>query len=83
MERLVMVLDSKYNGARAHVVAEARGPKEDAFIQYEYVRLLLDGTSYIKESWFRQRLTASITFKTKKDNCTGLELADLLARPLC
>ena len=81
MERLVMVLDNKYNGARAHIVAEGHGPLEDALLQYEYVRLLLDGTSYISPSWFRQRLASSIIFQTKKDNCTGLELADLLARP--
>jgi len=81
MERLVMVLERHFNGARAHVVAEARGPLEDALLQYEYVRLQLDGTSYISPSWFRQQLATAIEFKTKKENCTGLQLADLLARP--
>lgn len=81
MERLVMILEKDFNGARAHVIAEARGPREDALLQYEYVRLQLDGTSYISTSWFRQQLAPAIQFKTKKDNCTGLQLADLLARP--
>jgi hypothetical protein len=81
MERLVMILDTKFNGASAHVIAEARGPREDALLQYEYVRLQLDGTSYISPSWFRQQLATAIEFKTKKENCTGLQLADLLARP--
>lgn len=81
MERLVMILERQFNGARARVVAEARGPLEDALLQYEYVRLQLDGTSYISSSWFRQQLAPAIEFKTKKDNSTGLQLADLLARP--
>lgn len=81
MERLVMVLERQFNGARAHVVAEARGPLEDALLQYEYVRLQIDGTSYISASWFRQQLATAIEFRTKKENCTGLQLADLLARP--
>ena len=81
MERLVMVLERQFNGARTHVVAEARGPLEDAILQYEYVRLQLDGTSYIADSWFRQQLAPAIGFKPKKENCTGLQLADLLARP--
>jgi hypothetical protein len=81
MERLVMILDRQFNGARAYVIAEARGPHEDALLQYEYVRLQLDGTSYISPSWFRQQLAPAIEFKSKKDNCTGLQLVDLLARP--
>lgn len=81
MERLVIVLEQQFNGARARIVAEARGPREDALLQYEYVRLQLDGTSYISASWFRQQLAAAIEFKTKKDNCSGIQLADLLARP--
>lgn len=81
MERLVMVLDKQFGGAQGHVVAEARGPLEDALLQYEFVRLQLDGTSYISAAWFRQQLEPGIEFKTKKDNCTGLQLADLLARP--
>ncbi len=81
MERLVMILETQFNGARAHIIAEARGPREDALLQYEYVRLQLDGTSYISPSWFRQQLAPAIEFRTKKDNCTGLQLSDLLARP--
>jgi hypothetical protein len=81
MERVVMILQRRFNSARAHVVAEARGPLEDALLQYEYVRLQLDGTSYISASWFRQQLAPAIEFKTKKENCSGLQLADLLARP--
>jgi hypothetical protein len=81
MERIVMILESQFNGARTNIIAEARGSREDALLQYEYVRLLLDGTSYISPSWFRQQLSPAIEFRTKKDNCSGLQIADLLARP--
>jgi len=81
MERIVMVLDQHYGGARARVFAESREKREDALLQYEYVRLHLDGTSFVAPSWFRHQLEPTIHFRIKKDNLTGLQLADLVARP--
>ena len=80
-ERIVMALDEEYEGAKGEMIAEARGPKDDARLQHEFVRLHLDGTSYIASSWFRQQLSPAIDFKTKRENVPGLQLADLLARP--
>ena len=48
-------------------------------LQYEFTRLMLDGTSYIGDSWFRHSLRPGITFEGKDTNNTGLQLADLLA----
>lgn len=81
LERVVLVLQNQFNNAQARIVAEARGPLEDAILQYEYVRLQIEGTSYISPAWFRQQLHTAIDFRTKKENSTGLQLADLLARP--
>jgi len=81
-ERIVLALDSVFGGARAQLVAESRGPKEDALLQYEFARLHLDGTSYIAPGWFRQQLEPGVVFQTKKANSTGLQLADLIARPV-
>jgi hypothetical protein len=81
MERLVFVLDRQFNGARARIIAEGRGPLEDALFQNEYTRLLIAGTSYVSAAWFRQQLVPGVEFRTKVDNIAGLELADLLARP--
>jgi hypothetical protein len=81
MERVVMVLDRFFGSACARVTAESRGYKEDAALQYEFARLQLDGTSYIAASWFRHQLCPGIDFKLKSENNTGLQLADLLARP--
>lgn len=82
MERVVMVLDSQFNGSiQAVVRAESRGPLEDALLEYEFARLHLDGTSYIAGAWFRQQLQPGVRFESKDTNSTGLQLADLLARP--
>lgn len=81
-ERVVMALDTQFNGGRARLIAESRGPTEDALLQYEFARLHLHGTSYIAAAWFRQQLHPGITFQGKGQSyATGLELADLVARP--
>lgn len=81
-ERIALVLDGKLPGGKASVVVESRGPREDALLQYEFARLHLDGTSYIGDSFFRSRLCPGISFLAKTQNCTGLQLADLVARPI-
>jgi hypothetical protein len=83
IERLLMVLDEEFNGGRAKVIAESRGALEDALLQYEFARLHLDGTSYIHASWFRQQMHPGIHFEHKGGlYATGLQLADLSARPI-
>ncbi len=83
LERVLMVLDADFNGGRAKVIAESRGANEDALLQYEFARLLLDGTSYISGSWFQQQLHPGIHFEAKGGHyATGLQLADLSARPV-
>jgi hypothetical protein len=81
LERAVMALEEEFDGAKAHLVIESRGPREDAAMQYEFARLFLDGTSYVSDSYFRHQLFPGVEFQTKKANSTGLQLADLLARP--
>lgn len=80
-ERLAIILDQQFDGARAQIVAEARGPAEDALIQHEFARLHLDGTAYVGPSYFRQQFFPGIRFEKKTANIMGLQLADLLARP--
>lgn len=82
MERVAMALDLQFNGARGRVVAEARTPLLDTELQYEYARLLIQGTSYIWDGWFRRTFPPGITFEPKLTNSTGLQLADLSARPV-
>jgi hypothetical protein len=80
-ERVVMALEDEYDGARARFVIESRGPREDASVQYEFSRLFLDGTAYISATYFRDKLFPGLEFRSKEDNVTGLQIADLMARP--
>lgn len=82
MERVAMALDGQFKGATARFVAEARGPLEDTQLQYEYARVLIQGTSYMRPGWFRQVLPPGVAFEPKGTNSTGLQLADLVARPV-
>jgi hypothetical protein len=82
MERVAMALDIQFKGASARIVAEARNPLQDTELQYEYARLLIHGTSYIWGGWFRRTFPPGVTFEPKVTNSTGLQLADLTARPV-
>lgn len=82
IERVVHFLSSADKGALGSVVAESRERREDALLQYEFVRLQLEGTQYVSPSWVRQQLTPTIEFKVKADNICGLQLVDLFARPV-
>jgi hypothetical protein len=80
-ERIALALQHNYGGAKARLVFEARGPKEDASLQYEFARLFLDGTAYLSATYFRHQFFPGLQFKSKNENDSGLQVADLLARP--
>lgn len=59
-----------------HLVVECRGPKEDNELELEF-RRICDGANR-----FGKRLSFEIVFADKKTNADGLQLADLVARPI-
>ena len=59
-----------------HVVVECRGKKEDAALELEF-RRICDGNNS-----GNRRLPFDIVFADKKTNLAGLQLADLVARPV-
>lgn len=59
-----------------HLVFESRGKKEDGELELEF-RRVCDGANYRGE-----RLNLQITMADKRTNCCGLQLADLVARPI-
>jgi hypothetical protein len=59
-----------------HVVFEARGKREDDELELEF-RRVCDGQNYRNES-----LPFQIVFAAKQINSSGLQLADLTARPV-
>lgn len=77
LETLFELIREKQQDERpTHVIVECRGKKEDRDLELEF-RRVCDGAN----RWGRQ-LPFSIKFADKKTNSTGLQLADLVARPI-
>lgn len=77
LERVHYFLKAQSTGmARIHVMVERRGKKEDAELELEF-RRICDGGNYSGE-----QMPLEIIFADKKANLPGLQLADLVARPV-
>ncbi len=64
------------------VMAEARGGKEDRMLNSSFEKLICIGTNYMHPQAFQRRITSKkLKLKPKKDNVSGLQIADLLAHP--
>jgi hypothetical protein len=61
---------------QTHVVVECRGKKEDRELELEFRRICDENNAG------NQHLPFDIVFADKKTNLTGLQLADLVARPI-
>lgn len=74
--------DAGEEGSEVNVIFEARGPKEDHHLELEF-RRIVDGQPKIgKPLPVIQRFKWVPMFVDKKANSTGLQLADLTARPM-
>lgn len=77
LETLYELLQEKQQDDLAtHVVVECRGKKEDAELELEFRRVCAG------ENKFGKPLPFQIVFADKKTNSSGLQLADLVARPI-
>ncbi|MDE0716044.1 MAG: DUF3800 domain-containing protein [Gammaproteobacteria bacterium] len=77
LERVYLHLKAKGQNERlTHVVVENRGWREDDELELEF-RRIVGGSNYL-----RRRLPFEIVFADKKSNSGGLQLADLVARPV-
>lgn len=68
--------EKKQDQVKTHVLVECRGKKEDAELELEF-RRICDG-----ENPGNRVLPFDIVFADKKTNLAGLQLADLVARPV-
>lgn len=82
LERIVHLLYHGLGDQVATVIADQRGAREDALLQREFQRLKVEGTLFYKESWFRYCLGPHIRFLSRDHDEVGLQIADLLARPV-
>ena len=77
LERVFYYLQSKgATSAKTHIIVEKRGKKEDDELELEF-RRVCDGNNYVREP-----LPFECVFLDKKSNSSGLQLADLVARPV-
>ncbi len=76
LERVLGFLKEHGNQKAAHVVVECRGKNEDDELELEF-RRICDGANFSME-----KMTFDIVFADKKSNSAGLQLADLMARPV-
>ena len=77
LERVYLHLKSQGQEERlTHVVVENRGRREDDELELEFRRIIGGG------NYFSRRLPFEIVFADKKSNSGGLQLADLVARPV-
>lgn len=81
IERAVFYLDDQSEpNKELEIVIEKRGPKEDKKLGEHFQRLIARGTGYVNAERLKY-LHLKITFRDKKENINGLQLADLLAYP--
>lgn len=70
------VQEKRQDGLPTHVVVECRGKKEDKDLELEFLRICRG------ENRWGKTLPFHIAFADKKTNSPGLQLADLVARPI-
>ena len=68
-------------GNKEVIIIERRGKKEDKKLEEHFQRLLARGTGYVLPQRLKE-YQLKITFKSKKENINGLQLADLIAYPI-
>lgn len=77
LERVCRFLDEhRQNGRLTHVVCERRGNREDHELELEFRRVIASTNRAFSES------PLDILFADKKTISTGLQFADLVARPI-
>ena len=78
LERVVMYISRRTarQNKITHVVFESRGKKEDGELELEFRRVCARGNYSGKE------LPLEIVFADKQSNSTGLQISDLVARPV-
>jgi hypothetical protein len=80
LERLLLLIESTPQH-RLKVIAEARGKKEDDELRLSFLEITTHGTEYSSSARFRQ-VTFELVFVSKKTNCLGTQMADLVGYPI-
>ena len=84
MEQIALRLENLNQcGKTIHVIAESRGKTEDKELELEF-RRIADGSTVLplNQPKLLREFDWQILFSNKKSNSAGLQLADLVARPI-
>lgn len=81
IERVIFYLEGMKESIKLHIIIEERGKLEDKKLKEHFQRLKARGTGNLTAQRLL-RYEMIIVFKNKKDNITGLQLADLVAYPI-
>lgn len=77
LETLFLFIQEKGQANKiTHIIVESRGDKEDKALEAEFLRIC-DG-----ENQFQKRLPFQLKLASKQINSAGLQIADLIARPI-
>ncbi len=82
LERAIFSVDNQIaTNPQISVIVEQRGRKEDKKLLNYYNGLRNNGTKWIRPERLRNRIS-QFSFKAKRDNIIGLQIADLIAYPI-
>jgi hypothetical protein len=81
IEQVVLALQRMPAKNELLIVIEKRSRNEDRQLADHFERLCLQGTNRFRATDL-QKVFPTLTFKNKKDNINGLQLADLVAYPI-
>jgi hypothetical protein len=81
IEQAILILQELDESSELCIVIERRGQKEDKQLDDHFQRLCARGTGKLR-SIDLHRFSTSFTFKHKRENINGLQLADLVAYPI-
>ena len=76
LERVLGFLEKNGERHSSHVIVECRGKSEDDELELEF-RRICDGAPFTTS-----KVKLEVVFADKKSNAAGLQLADLMARPI-
>lgn len=77
LERLYELLDAQGQANRmTHVIVERRGKREDSELELEFRRICAGANG------MRHRLNMQLVMSSKESNAAGMQIADLVARPV-
>lgn len=81
IEQAILVLEDISEADTLSIVIERRGKKEDKQLDDHFQRITGKGTGKLSAEAIN-RFSPSFTFRNKRENINGLQLADLVAYPI-